>query len=226
VDVLGTVKETIDWFAINNPPDLIFMDIQLSDGLSFHVFNQVPIRCPVIFTTAFEEYALRAFKVNSIDYLLKPINPEDLTYAIDQFESQKKLVIKEENQTLNYKVDRVLQALTKNYKTRFVVNVGTHIRLLEAEKIFYIFSMEKATFLREETGKTFDINYSLDQLETLVDPALFFRINRQFLISIKALQDIISYSGSILKVKLVHQKDNGVFISRKKLRSFKQWLDR
>lgn len=226
LDVLGSVKETIDWFVDNSPPDLIFMDIQLSDGLSFHLFSKINISCPVIFTTAYEEYAIRAFKVNSVDYLLKPINQEDLTYAIDQFKSIKKQEIKTEDQSLNYKIEMVLQTLTNNYKSRFVVNVGNHIRMIEVEKIIYFFSMHKATFLREENGKTYDINYSLDQLETLVDPVLFFRINRQYLVNIKSIKDLIHYSASTLRVKLAHEDDDGIFISRKKLKSFKLWLDR
>ncbi len=226
LDVLGSIKETIDWFVDNNTPDLIFMDIQLSDGLSFHIFNKINIICPVIFTTAYEEYAIRAFKVNSVDYLLKPVNQEDINYAIDKFRSLKKQEIKAEDQTLNYKIEMVLQTLTKNYKSRFVVNVGKHIRMIEVEKISYFFSMQKATFLREDSGKTYDINYSLDQLETLVDPELFFRINRQFLVNIKSIKDLIYYSRSILKVKLAHQDDDGVFVSRKKLKSFRLWLDR
>jgi DNA-binding LytR/AlgR family response regulator len=226
IDTLDSIKGAIGWFTENSPPDLVFMDIQLSDGLSFDIFNHIQMSCPVIFTTAYEEYALRAFKVNSIDYLLKPINLEDISYAIDQFESQIKPATRLEDQSLKYKVDMMMQTLTNNYKTRFVVNAGVHIQSIEVENIVCFYSLEKATFLQEETGRIFDINYSIDQLETLVDPKLFFRINRKYLANIKAIKDIIAYSGSKLKIKLANTDDNEIFVSRKRMKDFKQWLNR
>jgi two-component system response regulator LytT len=207
-------------------PDLIFLDIQLSDGLSFEIFDHVNITCPVIFTTAYEEYAIKAFKVNSIDYLLKPIGIDDLKYAIDQFRSIGYSAKDFNNQTFRYKVDQVMKLLTNDYKSRFIVNVGMHIKSVEVEKINLFYSFEKATFILENTGKTYDVNYSLEQIEKLIDPKQFFRISRKHIININAIADIISYSASRLKLIIVNSKDNEILVSRSKLTEFRQWLER
>jgi DNA-binding LytR/AlgR family response regulator len=223
---LSSIDEALCWFENNPLPDLIFLDIQLSDGLSFEIFNHINITCPVIFTTAYEEYAIKAFKVNSIDYLLKPIGLEDLQYAIDQFTSINYNSVGDYNQTLRFKVDQVMNLLTNKFKSRFVVNVGMHIRSVEVEKINLFFSLEKSTFLLENTGKTYDIDYSLDQIEKLVDPRYFFRISRKYIVNINAIADIISYSNSRLNLKVVNSKDDGILVSRTRLKEFRTWLER
>jgi DNA-binding LytR/AlgR family response regulator len=224
--VISSVDESLAWFKNNPVPDLIFLDIQLSDGLSFEIFNHVNITCPVIFTTAYEEYAIKAFKVNSIDYLLKPIGIDDLKYAIDQFRSINYSIKDIYNQTLRYKVDQVMKMLTNNYKSRFVVNVGMHIKSIEIEKINLFYSLEKSTFILDNTGKTYDINYSLEQIEKLIDPKQFFRISRKYIVNINAIADIISYTSSRLKLKIVNSKDDDVLVSRSKLTEFRRWLER
>ena len=229
IDILGiipSIDEAIAWFKNNPVPDLMFLDIQLSDGLSFEIFDHINITCPVIFTTAYEEYAIKAFKVNSIDYLLKPIGIDDLKYAIDQFKSINYIVKDIYNQTLRYKVDQVMKLLTNNYKSRFIVNVGMHIKSIEIEKINLFYSLEKATFLLDNTGKAYDINYSLDQVEKLIDPAQFFRISRKHIVNINTIADIILYSASRLKLKIVNSKDNDILVSRSKLMEFRRWLER
>ncbi|MCX6262594.1 MAG: LytTR family DNA-binding domain-containing protein, partial [Bacteroidia bacterium] len=168
----------------------------------------------------------KAFKVNSIDYLLKPIGIDDLKYAIDQFKSINYSVKDIYNQTLRYKVDQVMKLLTNNYKSRFIVNVGMHIKSIEIEKINLFYSLEKATFLLDNTGKAYDINYSLDQVEKLLDPAQFFRISRKHIVNINAIADIISYSASRLKLKIVNSKDDDILVSRSKLMEFRRWLER
>jgi DNA-binding LytR/AlgR family response regulator len=224
--IIPSVDEAIAWFKNNPLPDLIFLDIQLSDGLSFEIFDHVNITCPIIFTTAYEEYAIKAFKVNGIDYLLKPIGIDDIKYAIDQFRSTKHSIKDNYNQTLRYKVDQVMKLLTNNYKSRFIVNVGMHIKSVEVEKINLFYSLEKATFILDNTGKAYDINYSLEQIEKLIDPGQFFRISRKHIVNINAIADIISYSGSRFKLKIVNSKDDDILVSRSKLIEFRRWLER
>jgi DNA-binding LytR/AlgR family response regulator len=226
IGIISSIDEALVWFENNSLPDLIFLDIQLSDGLSFEIFNHINITCPIIFTTAYEEYAIKAFKVNSIDYLLKPIGIGDLKYAIDQFTLLNLNSEDTYKQVLRYKVDQVMKLLTNNYKSRFVVNVGMHIRSVEVEKINLFYSLEKSTFLLDSTGKTYDIDYSLEQIEKLVNPEQFFRISRKHILNIDAITDIISYSGSRLKLIIAGAKEDDILVSRSKLAEFKKWLER
>jgi two-component system response regulator LytT len=226
VRVITSVDEALLWFNNNPLPDLIFLDVQLSDGLSFEIFNHINIICPVIFTTAYEEYALKAFKVNSVDYLLKPIGIDDLKNAIIKFTSFNYNFINTYNQSLKHKVDQVMKLLTNNYKSRFVVNAGMHIRSIEGEKINLFYSLEKSTFLLDNTGKSYDIDYSLEQIEKLTDPKQFFRISRKYIVNIDAIADIISYTSSRLKLNIACSNDDDILVSRSKLTEFRRWLER
>jgi two-component system response regulator LytT len=226
IKIISSVDEALLWFDNSPLPDLIFLDVQLSDGLSFEIFNHINITCPVIFTTAYEEYAIKAFKVNSIDYLLKPIGIDDLKNAINKFTSLSYNLINTHDQTLKYKVDQVMKLLTNNYKSRFVVNAGMHIRSVEVEKINLFYSLEKSTFLLDNTGKSYDIDYSLEQIEKLTDPKQFFRISRKYIANINAIADIISYTSSRLKLKIACSDDDDILVSRSKLAEFRRWLDR
>ena len=224
IDITGSISNSVNWLNNNSMPDLIFLDIQLSDGLSFEIFNRVNITCPIIFTTSYEEYALKAFKVNSIDYLLKPVNEQDLSFAINQFMSQS---IKEKpDPVLKYKVEKMMNMLINQFKTRFIVNAGVHIRSIEVEKINCFYSFGKATYLLEDKGKSYDINYSLERLEELVDLRLFFRVNRKYLININSISDIISYSKRKLKIIVDNVKDDDILVSRSRISDFKNWLER
>jgi DNA-binding LytR/AlgR family response regulator len=219
-EIVQSVKNAVQWLNTHQAPDLIFMDIQLADGLSFEIFEQTIVKTPVIFTTAYDEYALKAFKVNSIDYLLKPIDPDELKNAIDKF--------KESNSPKEIPAqvfDSIMHSLTKKYKNKFVMNVGEHIKVFTTEDIQCFYSMEKCTFLQNNSGRDYAINYSLDQLEDLLDPAQFFRINRKFIVSFSAISDIISYSNSRLKVKLNSNESNDLIVSREKVQDFKKWLE-
>ncbi len=226
IRIVASIDEALAWFAMNSMPDLVFLDIQLSDGLSFEIFNHVDITCPIIFTTAYEEYAIKAFKVNSIDYLLKPIGIDDLKFAIGQFKSVNYNTGDTYGQGIRFRVDEVMKLLTNNYKSRFVVNVGMHIRSIEVSKINLFFSQEKSTFLLENTGKTYDIDYSLEQVEKLVDPAQFFRISRKYIVNISAITDITSYSSSRLMLKITGSDDDDIMVSRSRLTEFRRWLER
>lgn len=220
IEIIQSVKNAVKWLNTNHAPDLIFMDIQLADGLSFEIFEQTIVKTPVIFTTAYDEYALKAFKVNSIDYLLKPIDQEELNYAISKFKENN---ISKEIPTQVF--DSILHSLTKNYKNKFVIKVGEHIKVFTIDDVQCFYSMEKYAFLQNNSGCDYAIDYSLDQLEDLLDPAQFFRINRKFIVSSSAISDIISYSNSRLKVKLNSNESDDLIVSREKVQDFKKWLE-
>ncbi len=218
--VLESVEESVNWFLTNETPDLVFMDIQLDDGISFEIFDAVKIESPVIFTTAFDEYAIRAFKVNSIDYLLKPIEKNALENSIQKF---RKIY---SGKDFNTKISKVFEQISKNYKTRFLVKIGTHFHSVPVEDISCFFVEERATFLKTTSAKNYDLDYSLDQIQKLVDPDLFFRINRNFLVNINSISEILSYSTSRLKLKLDDFTSEGLIVSRDKVAEFKLWMDR
>jgi DNA-binding LytR/AlgR family response regulator len=220
IEIVQSVKNAIQWLNTHQAPDLIFMDIQLADGLSFEIFEQTIVKTPVIFTTAYDEYALKAFKVNSIDYLLKPVDLNELNNAIDKF--------KENNSPKEIPAqvfDSIMHSLTKKHKNKFVMNAGEHIKVFTADDIQCFYSLEKNTFLQNNSGHDYAINYSLDQLEDLLDPAQFFRINRKFIVSFSSISDIISYSNSRLKVKLNSNQSDDLIVSREKVQDFKKWLE-
>ena len=226
IKIVGTcdsVTSSVKWFNSNPAPDLAFLDIQLSDGLSFEIFDETIVGCPVIFTTAFDEYAIKAFKVNSIDYLLKPIDLDELSGAIEKFKkTQRPEDIPQQHQVF----DKVLQMLSHNYKKRFVIKVGEHIRSIPVTDILYFYSYDKATYLHTSENRNYVIDYPLEQLEDLVDPGLFFRVNRKYMIAMNSFEDIISYSNSRLKVELLHSDDQDVIVAREKVKEFKNWLDK
>ena len=220
IGVMQSVKKAVEWLNTNQSPDLIFMDIQLADGLSFEIFEQTIVKTPVIFTTAYDEYALKAFKVNSIDYLLKPIDQGELKNAIDKF--------KESNSPKEIPIqvfDSILHSLTSNYKNKFVIKVGEHIKVFTIDDVQCFYSMEKYTFLQNNAGRDYAIGHSLDQLEGLLDPARFFRINRKYIVSFSTIADIISYSNSRLLVKLHANTSDELIVSREKVQDFKKWLE-
>ncbi len=219
---LDSVKSSVKWLGTNPQPDLAFLDIQLADGLSFEIFEQTILDSPIIFTTAFDEYAVRAFKVNSIDYLLKPIDLDELTVAIEKF---KRIQPQPDTEPRQHIFDKVLNLLTDNYKRRFVIKVGEHIRSVPVEEILYFYSLEKATYLHTSGDRNYVIDYSLEQIENLIDPKLFFRINRRYIISLNSFTDIIAYTNSRLKIELLHSDDNDVIVAREKTSDFKKWLD-
>ena len=222
LDILETVEGSINWFMNNPAPDLIFMDIQLNDGISFEIFESVKITAPVIFTTAYDEYAIRAFKVNSIDYLLKPIEAVALLKSIEKFRT-----LYPTGKTDHNKIDLLYSQLVKKFKTRFFIKFGSHCRSVMTEDIKYFFIVERSTFMKTFPGKIFDVDYSLDQTENMLDPEKFFRINRKFIINLAAIIDIITWSSNRLKIKLTNEEDNlDMVVSREKVAEFKKLLDR
>ncbi len=221
LDVLDSVKTGVKWLA-ENKADLLFFDIQLADGLSFEIFEQVEVKTPIIFTTAFDEYAIKAFKLNSVDYLLKPIDPSELENALNKFKAQHK----ENSPAFNMAmIEQAMNMMAKKYKERFVVKIGEHIHTIKVEDAAYFFSQDKATFLQTKDKNRFIIDYTLEQVEQLIDPNRFFRINRKYLISLDAVKDIVTYSNSRLRLVLHQTDDMDVIVSREKVQDFKKWLD-
>lgn len=222
---IDTVKNSVDWLKSNSAPDLILMDIQLADGISFSIFDQCEVKSPVIFTTAYDEYALKAFKVNSIDYILKPIDEAELRTAIQKFESltgSKNLA----PDKMLASIGLAMQMLTKKYKERFVVKVGEHLKSIEVADILFFFSLEKATFAQTKDGRKHILDFTIEQLGELINPDRFFRINRKYLVAADSIQDMISYTNSRLKLVLKTSDDNDVIVARERVQEFKDWLDR
>ena len=221
---LDTVKRSVEWISANAPADLIFMDIQLADGLSFEIFEKTDVRSPIIFTTAYNEYALKAFKVNSIDYILKPVDKDELAAAFHKFEQLVRTPA--EAGKMMESISYAMQMLTRKYKERFVIRVGEHLRSVEVSEILFFFSLEKTTFAQARDGRKHILDFTLDQLEELLDPNRFFRINRKYIVSVDAIHDMISHVNSRLKLVLKTSDDDDVIVARERVQEFKTWLDR
>ena len=233
VQILGTaesVVQAVQLLEAGPVPDVLFLDIHLADGLSFEIFEQVPVRCPVIFTTAYDQYALQAFRVNSVDYLLKPIDEADLTTALAKLRARLPAAAPAFDPALLAQLMQQMQQTSPAavpYKTQFVVRVGEHLKVVAVDQIAYFFSLEKATFLQTIEGRKFVVDYTMDQLETLLDPRRFFRLNRAYLAQQTAIHDIIHYTNSRLQTVLKPvAPDAQVLVSREKVQVFKSWLDR
>lgn len=225
--LLHSVEESINWFLNNNNPDLILLDIQLSDGLSFEIFeNSIiskKINAAIIFTTAYDEYALKAFKLNSIDYLLKPIDEDDLLHAINQFKKSKST----ENQH-QFDIESIKQLLVnpleKEYKKRFTIKIGQHLKIINTDDIECFYSENKATYIHTNNNRNYIIDSSLEELETQLDNTKFYRVSRKFFININAIKDIISYTNSRLQLRLNHFNVLDIIVSREKVKDFKTWI--
>lgn len=224
VDVmLHSVEEAIEWFTKNEHPDLIFLDIQLSDGLSFDIFEKVDIKSAVIFTTAYDEFALRAFKLNSIDYLLKPIDEDDLEQAVLKF--KERLPQKEKLQLDFDEIKRMLgNPFEKEFKKRFTVKIGQHLKVISVEEVECFYSENKGTYLHTFDNRNYLVDSTLEILEQELDPKHFYRISRKFIIPMKAIKEIIVFSNSRLKVVLPSYVNDDVIVSREKVTHFKDWL--
>ncbi|MDN3593804.1 LytR/AlgR family response regulator transcription factor [Zunongwangia endophytica] len=220
--MLHSVAEGIQWFSENEHPDLIFLDIQLSDGLSFEIFEAVKVKSAIIFTTAYDEYALKAFKLNSVDYLLKPIDDEELDEAIEKFEETY------QSKSIKLNVDDFRSLLSfsssENYKSRFTIQVGQHLKIIDVEDIVCFYSENKATYIHNSEGRGYLMDVSLEQLEKELDPKKFFRINRKCIVHIKAIKDIISYTNSRLELKLTNFNEFQIIVSRERVKDFKNWI--
>ena len=221
ITMLHSVEEAVNWFQNNIHPDLIFLDIQLSDGLSFEIFEEVEIKSSIIFTTAYDEYALKAFKLNSVDYLLKPIDSDELENAIKQF---KKSQYKHDKQQLN--IDQIKNIIHPgtNFKKRFAVKIGQHLKLFATKDIECFYSENKGTYIHTSNQRKYLIDNTLEQLETLLDTKEYFRVNRTYFVNINHIKDIIVYSNSRLKILLKSYSENDIIVSRERVKDFKEWI--
>ena len=219
---IDTISRAVDWIKTNPAPDLILMDIQLADGISFRIFEQCEVKSPVIFTTAYDEYALKAFKVNSIDYILKPVDQDELENALKKYNS---LSVARPNIRLD-NIEEAIHMLTRKYKSRFVIKVGERLKSVEVTDILFFQSLEKTTFCYTKENRKNILDFSLDELEEILDPERFFRINRKYIVSAESIQDMISYTNSRLKLVLKNSDDKDVVVARERVQEFKDWLDR
>ncbi|MEQ3665028.1 MULTISPECIES: LytR/AlgR family response regulator transcription factor [unclassified Olleya] len=222
--MLHSVEESIQWFNTNPHPDLIFLDIQLSDGLSFEIFDQVEVKSAIIFTTAYDEYALQAFKLNSIDYLLKPIDDEDLETAVAKYKTR---LPQKTNIALDFEdIKKLLvNPIDRVYKKRFSVKVGQHLKLVNIDDVECFYSENKGTYLYTTEGRNYLLDTTLEALVNELEPETFFRTNRKFFININAIKDIISYTNSRLQIKLNHYNEDEVIVARERVKDFKEWLE-
>jgi DNA-binding LytR/AlgR family response regulator len=217
------VAESLVWFQNHPHPDLIFLDIQLSDGLSFDLFEQLDIKSAVIFTTAYDIYALRAFKLNSVDYLLKPIDEDELAAAISKYNIQF-----QKSALSNLDIDAIkrmlVNPLTKEYKKRFSIKIGQQLKVIPIDDVECFFSENKGTYLHTNDNRDYLIDTTLEELETQLNPKEFFRVSRKFILPLKAIIEIQVYSNSRLKIMLPTYKGDEVIVSREKVTDFKNWI--
>jgi len=217
-----SIESSVQFLNSGTIPDLVMLDVQLGDGLSFDIFNQVEFSCPVIFTTAFDEYAIKAFELNSIDYLLKPINKEKLAKSIDKFKK-----LQQQTLTTDWKVlASLFERGKQDFKQRFLVYVGEHLHSIQTIDIAWFYSVEKSTFLTTKAGKSYPLDFSLDKLETMLSPIGFFRINRNYLIEYKSIKKIIILSKSRIKLLLEPSPSDEILVSSARTHEFREWLDR
>lgn len=221
LSVLDSVRDTVEWLTVNRLPDLIFLDIQLADGLSFSIFEQVELEVPVIFTTAYGEYSLDAFKVNSIDYLLKPIDEAELANALVKYDR-----LHTNTTNMAHSLAKIFQNhdLKRPYRERFLIKVKDHYHFILVTEIAYFYSEDSVSFLVDKNAKSFICDASLNQLEQELNPRQFFRINRKQIIHIDAIRSIDAYFNNRLIVQLHPPPKSDSFVSREKVKAFKTWL--
>lgn len=222
--MLHNVQEAVEWFANNEHPDLIFLDIQLSDGLSFEIFDEVDVNSAIIFTTAFDEYALQAFKLNSIDYLLKPIDEEELEAAVKKYLAR---APQTQNVQLNFDDIKklLINPVEREYKKRFTTKIGQHIKMIPVDEIECFYSENKGTYAHTIDGRDYLLDTTLEQMEGEISPEVFFRISRKYYVNINAIKDIISYTNSRLQLKLNSYNEQEVVVARERVKDFKLWLE-
>jgi len=219
--VTDSVGTTVDWLNVNPAPDLILLDIHLADGLSFEIFEVVKVTSPVIFTTAYDEYALKAFKVNSIDYLLKPVDEPGLQAAFSKMENLQSAG----TAVVTERIAEAFRQMRRRFKERFLVNVGERLISVPASEILFFVSEDKATYLHTQEHRNLLIDFALDVLESHLDPEVFFRINRKYIVSRNAIQDMRSHSNSRIRLVLSGTTDTDIIVARERVADFRAWLD-
>ncbi|MGB3184094.1 MAG: LytTR family DNA-binding domain-containing protein [Cyclobacteriaceae bacterium] len=223
-----TVKNTVAWLSTHPEPDLIISDIQLLDGISFSIFQEHPVACPIIFLTAFDQYAIRAFEVNSIAYLLKPVERDKLEKALDKYRQVKEAYAHHRPVSQEVDYEKVMKALlnkTADYKSRYLVKVGQHIKAVSVDKIAYFYTMDKMTYLTTHDGRRFPLDHSLEEISKSLDPHTFHRLNRKYIASIEAVSEVQPYFKGRLVVGLLPDPEEEIVVSSEKSGPFKDWLD-
>ena len=225
LSIIDSVESTINWLQNNPPPDLLFLDIQLADGRSFEIFEHIKVQSPVIFTTAYDEYAIKAFELNSIDYLLKPIKIEGLKKSIDKYKKIKEYFSESDLQNKVYNLLSSIKNEDKTYKNRFLINKGDTLIPVSTNEIAYFYAEDKVNFIVTFDEKKYFINYSLDTLQEMLDPKLFQRVNRQFILSINSIKKVHNYFNYKLKIEVNPLIDKDIIISRANVVEFKKWMN-
>lgn len=218
---LGSIKESVKWL-LQNQADLIFLDIQLSDGSSFSIFEQIDVSTPIIFTTAYDQYAIKAFEVNSIAYLLKPIRKSELSESLQKFRNLKTAF------SIDFDVIMAqIQGRQPEFKKRFLIQIGEKIKKVEVTETAYFYVLDKSTYLRTFQGSNYPVDYTLDKLETMITPASFFRINRKYLVNMDAISNMVAYSRGRVKLELKPKADDefDTIVSIDRSAGFKKWLN-
>jgi DNA-binding LytR/AlgR family response regulator len=217
---IESVRNAVKWL-LSNSCDLIFLDIQLSDGNSFNIFDQVEVKTPVIFITAYDQYAIRAFKHNSIDYLLKPVNKDDLSLSLQKYHEYY-----QSHQAPDFK--KLLESIRNpiSYQERFLVSAGQKLKTIKTSEIAYFYVRTKGVFLCTKEDKHYDINYTLENLEEMLDSKIFFRVNRQYIINIEVIENMLTVSKSRLKLELKPKPSEEVIVSVNNVQEFRLWLNR
>lgn len=229
LEMIDSVEEAIAWLDQNHHPELIFLDIQLADGLSFEIFKAVQVHSPVIFTTAYDQYAIEAFQLNSIDYLLKPIKKAHLRKALDKLHLIRKQFGTKELGALNLsqkQLESVISLLPKEYKSRFITRIGDQIKHIGIEEIAYFYAEDNVVFLVTRANERFIIDYPIEEISKMINPKDFYRLNRAFVSHIDAIHKIHKYLNSRLKIELTPPCDKLVLVSRVKVVAFLNWMDK
>ena len=223
---LGSVEGAVEWLQNNPAPDLLFVDIHLEDGLCFEIFKEVEVKAPVIFTTAYDQYAIKAFQVNSIDYLLKPVQYEKLANSLNKLKSLQENLQPTTPPLRLEELAKLMNATASSYKSRFLVKSGARIRAVKIDEIAYFFVDQKLNLLVTRDGQKYPVDYTLDDLMNLLDPDLFFRVNRQLIVHIDAAMEIHPHFKGRLRLELDPPIDAEVVISSERTPAFKAWLDK
>ena len=226
LDILSSINQAVQWLKNNQPKtDIIFMDIKLSDGLSFEIFNYINIIKPVIFITAFSEFALDAFDTNGIDYILKPLTYNKLSAGLKKLEHLRQTLNPANNKMQIDELSKTLSRLQKNYKTRFMVKIGQHIRSFTTEEISLFYAEGRNVFLFTNKANAYIVDYRMEDLEYILNPEIFFRANRSYLVNIKDIKDVLIYSKSRLRIIMNSNFEEEIVVSRDKVSLFKNWFD-
>jgi DNA-binding LytR/AlgR family response regulator len=225
LECLDSVEDAVEWLATNEAPDLMFFDIQLSDGLSFEIFEHIEVKSPIIFTTAFDEYAIKAFKVNSVDYLLKPVKQSELNAALFKFDAINQKMKRSGGLQMD-QIQELLQLHKPRFKNRFLCRIGDQITYVNTEDIAYFKAEDNEVLLITNSGQKYFINHSLDQLNNYLNPDYFYRINRAYFVHLSAIKKISKYFNSRLLLYLSPETEGEVLISRAKVTDFLNWIDK